>query len=196
MKTALNLLPMRYRRERLMRRRAIQWSIVLVAALATIGAARWYRTHEYRSLERQLAAVSREGSPAQTMLREITKMRDEIAQLQQHQTIATELEQQRQVLALLAVVSRSAHETQGRLRVTDCRVIDLQATEVAANQSNNASHEGTVTLVGVSLDSPTVAEFHDGLVRSGLFADVKLIKSNERAEVGTELYDYEVRCEL
>jgi Tfp pilus assembly protein PilN len=196
MKTALNLLPMKYRRERLMRRRAIQWSIVLVAALATIGAARWYRIHEYRLLERQLAAVSREGSPAQTMLREITKMRDEIAQLQQHQTIATELEQQRQVLALLAVVSEAANQTQGRLRVTDCRVMDLQATEVAANQSSNASQEGTVTLVGVSLDSPTVAEFHDGLVRSGLFADVKLIKSNERAEVGTELYDYEVRCEL
>ena len=53
-----------------------------------------------------------------------------------------------------------------------------------------------MTLVGVALDSPTVAEFHDGLLRSGLFADVKLIKSNERNQVGHELYDYEVRCEF
>ena len=53
-----------------------------------------------------------------------------------------------------------------------------------------------MTLVGVSLDSPTVAEFHDALLRSGLFADVKLIKSNERQETGLALYDYEVSCEL
>lgn len=196
MKTALNLLPMKYRRERLARRRVIQWSLVLAAGLITIGAARWYRLHEYRALERQLAAVSREGSPTQAMLREITSMREQIAQLQQHQTIATELEQQRQVLALLAVVSKAARQTQGKLRVTDCRVVDLQATEVAQNRGEDASQSGTVTLVGVSLDSPTVAEFHDGLLRSGLFADVKLIKSNERTQVGTQLYDYEVRCEL
>jgi hypothetical protein len=196
MKTALNLLPMKYRRERLTRRRVIQWSLVLVAVLGTIAAARWWRLHEYRALERQLAAVSREGSPTQAMLRDITSMREQIAQLQQHQTIATELEQQRQVLALLAVVSKAARQTQGKLRVTDCRVVDLQATEVAQNRNDDALQSGTVTLVGVSLDSPTVAEFHDGLLRSGLFADVKLIKSNERTQVGTELYDYEVRCEL
>jgi hypothetical protein len=48
----------------------------------------------------------------------------------------------------------------------------------------------------VSLDSPTVAEFHDTLLQSGLFGDVKLIKSNEREESGLALYDYEVCCEL
>ena len=196
MKTALNLLPMKYRRERLARRRAIQWSLVLVAVLGTIGAARWFRLHEYRALDRQLAAVSREDSPTQAMLREITSMREQIAQLQQHQTIATELEQQRQVLALLAVVSQAARQSQGKLRVTDCRVVDLQAMEVAQYRGDNTSQQGTVTLVGVSLDSPAVAEFEDSLVRSGLFADVKLIKSNEHTQVGTQLYDYEVRCEL
>jgi hypothetical protein len=149
MKTALNLLPLKYRRERLTRRRVIQWSLVLVAALVTIGAARWFRLHEYRALERQLAAVSREGSLSQ-----------------------------------------------GKLRVTDCRVVDLQAMEVAQNRSDDASQAGTVTLTGVSLDSPAVAEFEDSLVRSGLFAEVKLMNSKERDQSGTELYDYEVRCEL
>lgn len=196
MKTALNLLPMKYRREWLTRRRVIQWSLVLVAALVTIGAARWFRLHEYRVLERQLAAVSREGSPTQAMLREITSMREQIAQLQQHQTIATELEQQRQVLALLAVVSKAASLSQGKLRVTDCRVVDLQAMEVAQNRNGDASQAGTVTLTGVSLDSPAVAEFEDSLVRSGLFAEVKLMNSKERNQSGTGLYDYEVRCEL
>ncbi len=196
MKTAINLLPPVYRRQRLVRRRIIQWSIVLVAALSAIGAARWYKHHEYHALERQLAAVAREGRPAQTMLSEITQMRSQIGKLQHHQTIAQELEQQRQVLALLGAVSNAAQRTAGRLRVVDCHVVDLQATEVAENRSDGAIHPGTVTLVGVALDSPTVAEFHDGLLRSGLFADVQLIKSNERIQGGPALYDYEVRCEL
>ncbi len=129
------------------------------------------------------------------MLREITAMRGKIEKLQQHQSIAQELEQQRQVLTLLGAVSQAARRTEGRLRVVDCQVDDLQATEVAAGGGEGAAHPGTVTLLGVALDSPTVAEFHDSLMRSGLFADVKLIKSQER-EHNPELYDYEVRCEL
>lgn len=195
-KTAINLLPPVYRRQRLVRRRVIQWSVVLVAALSAIGAARWFKVHERRALERQLAAVTREARPAQTMLRDITRMRTQIEKLQHHQTIAQELEQQRQVLAMLAAVSSAAQRTAGRLRVVDCRVVDLQATEVAENRNDGAVHPGTVTLVGVALDSPTVAEFHDGLLRSGLFADVQFVKSNERNEAGTALYDYEIRCEL
>jgi cell division protein FtsB len=196
MKTAINLLPPVYRRQRLVRRRVIQWSAVLVVTLSAIGVAGWYKGHEYHTLQRQLAAVARAGQPAQAMLREITTMRAQIDKLQQYQTIAQELEQQRQVLALLGAVSQAARRTDGRLRVVDCRVDDLQATEVGGNPGEGTVHPGTVTLVGVALDSPTVAEFHDGLIRSGRFADVKLIKSNERNQLGPELFDYEVRCEL
>lgn len=196
MKAAINLLPVVYRRQRLVRRRAIQWTVVLAAVLATIGVASWFKDHEYRLLERQLAAVDRESQPAQAMLGEVATMRKQIERLQQHQSIAQELEQQRQVLALLGAISEAARATEGRLRVVDCRVVDLQATEVAESQPANLVHPGTVTLLGVALDSPTVAEFNDGLMRSGLFADVKLIKSNERAAMGPEMFDYEVRCEL
>jgi len=65
---------------------------------------------------------------------------------------------------------------------------------VAAQQT--PATMGTVA-VEVGRPRPTVAEFHEGLMRSGLFADVKLlIKSNEHDQLGPELYDYEVRCEL
>lgn len=196
MKSALNLLPFAYRRQWLVRRRVLQWSAILVATLASIAVARWYREHELHALTRQLEAIFREGRPSQTMLREITRMRAQIDRLQHHQTIAQELEQQRQVLALLGIISQAAQRTEGRLRVLDCRVVDLQATEVEENQAEGAMSPGTVTLTGVALDSPTVAEFHDVLLRSGLFADVKFIKSNERADIGPAMFDYEVRCEL
>jgi Fimbrial assembly protein (PilN) len=72
----------------------------------------------------------------------------------------------------------------------------LQAGRTKNEPGKEPAHGGTVTLIGVSLDSPTVAEFHDTLERSGLFAEVKLIKSNSRKENDTSLYDYEVCCEL
>ena len=196
MKTVINLLPPIYRRQRLVRRRVVEWSLVLLAALSAISAARWYKVREYHVLSRQLAAISREGRPAQTMLRDIAAMREQIQRLQRHQGIAQELERQRPALALFAAISRAAQQTDGRLRVVDCRVVDLQATETRENPASAAAQPGTITLVGVALDSPTVAEFHDGLLQSGLFADVKLIKSNEREAIGAELFDYEVRCEL
>ncbi len=196
MKVAINLLPPVYRRQRLIRRRVLEWSVVLLVVLSAICAARGYKLREFQGLERQLQAASRESRPAKVMLGQITEMRTQIERLNHHQAIAQQLEQQRQVLALLGAVSEAARQTRGKLHVTDCRVVDLQATEVAQQRSNNKSQAGTVTLLGVALDSPTVVEFHDGLVRSRLFADVKLIKSNEHNQVGTALYDYEVRCEL
>lgn len=196
MKTTINLLPPVYRRQRLLRRRAIQWSVVLVSALSTLAVASWYKVHESHVLQRQLAAAERESRPSRNMLRQISSMRGQIEKLQQHQSIAQELEQQRQVLALLGVVSQAARQTQGRLRVIDCRVVDLQATEVAESRGEGSLRAGTVTVTGVALDSPAVAGFEQELMRSGLFADVKLIKSNERGQLGPELFDYEVRCEL
>jgi Tfp pilus assembly protein PilN len=196
MKTAINMLPQVYRRQNLARRRVVQWTVVLCAALSAIWAARWYKDREQRTLNQQLEAVAREGRPAQAMLGEITRMRHQIQQLQQHETIAQELEQQRQVIALLGAVSSAALQTDGRLRVLDCRVVDLQATDAAQVRGSQTGPAGTVTLAGLALDSPTVAEFHDGLLQSGLFADVKLIKSNEMDEVGIPMHHYEVRCEL
>ena len=196
MKNAINLLPQLYRRQRLVRRRTIQWSLVLLATLSAMFLMRWYEVCEYDTLRQQLEASSREGRPTQAMLQEIVAMRGQIDKLQMHRNIAGQLEQQRQLLALLGAVSKAAQQTGGKLRLTDCRVVDLQATADAEAGSDDANHAGTVTLIGVALDAPAVAEFHDGLTQSGLFADVKLIKSNERSDVGAALYEYEVRCEL
>jgi hypothetical protein len=196
MKTAINMLPPAYRRGCLLRRRAIQWGAVICVVLVGAWGARWWKLREYYELNQQLEAVAREGRPAQVKLQEITEMRLQLRQLQQHEDVAKELQQQRQVLAVLGVVSQAAQQSGGRLRVTDFKVADLQSLRVENPHGTELAHCGTVTLIGVSLDSPTVAEFHDTLERSGLFANVKLIKSNVRKDNELSLYDYEVCCEL
>ena len=198
MKTAMNLLPPALRRERMLRRRAIQWGAVLCAVLVGTWCARWWKLREYHALNQQMEAVAREGRPAQVKLQEITVMRQQLRQLQQHEDVAKELQQQRHVLAVLGLISQAAQQSGGRLRVTEFKVADFQAPRAENQPTKEATQNegGKVTLIGVSLDSPTVAEFHDTLERSGLFAEVKLIKSNARKENNTSLYDYEVNCEL
>jgi hypothetical protein len=82
------------------------------------------------------------------------------------------------------------------LRVLELECEELQSTSVNDGDRADKGVPGSVKLVGVALDSPAVAEFHDNLVRSGMFADVKLIKSNERKTGSLALCDYEVSCEL
>jgi len=197
MKTAINLLPPRLRRERMLRRRGFQWCLVLCGVFAAVWGARWYKLREYDALSQQLEAVSREGRPAQVMLREITEMRQQIERLQHHEIVARELDQRRQILALLGLIASAASDSDGRLRITNLQATDLQATHTESERGGSQeTNVGAVTLSGVSLDSQTVAAFHDELINSGLFSDVKLIKSNERKESGLAMYDYEVRCEL
>lgn len=196
MKTAINLLPPAYRRQRLIVRRSLQWSVVLLVILSSIGLAGWYKRRECRLLQEQVAAATRVNQPARTMLQDITAMRSQINELDQYQLIAEELEQQRQVLALLGAVSQAASRTAGKLRVVDCHAVNLQATETAGDANANAAQLGSVTLAGVALDSPTVAEFLEGLTRSGRFSEVKLVRSKERGQSSPELFDYEILCEL
>jgi Tfp pilus assembly protein PilN len=180
----------------MLRRRAIQWGTIVCIVLIGAWAARWWKLSEYYDLNQQLESVAREGRPAQVKLREITRMRQELGQLQKHEDVAKELQQQRQVLAVFGVVSQAAQQSGGKLRITGFNVANLQAPRVENTNGGEPSHGGTITLTGVSLDSPTVAEFHDVLEQSGLFADVKLIKSNVRKDNELSVYDYEVCCEL
>lgn len=196
MKSAINLLPIQLRRQSLIRRRTIQWCTVLCIVMSTVWAARWYKMRELRTLNQQLEAISREGRPAQEMLQEVTQMRQQIQMLQHHESVARELERQKHVLSLLGLVSRAASQSEGKLRVTNLQAVDMQSSHVDSGSKGGETRSGTVTLIGVSLDSPAVAEFHDALLKSGLFVDVRLIKSNERSLSGTRLYEYEVSCEL
>src|SRR3972149_2727675 len=193
MRIAINLLPSSYRRQTMLRWRVVQWGTVLCVALSALGLMRWYKLTEYHLLSQQLEAIAREGRPAQTMIRQITDMREKVAQLQQHEAVAQELEGQRPVLALLGVVSQAAQQSAGKLRVTDMQVVDLQSTHANVTDWNDDTQIATVTLTGTALDSPAVAEFLDALVRSGLFAAVELGHSNERPQDGALMFDYQVR---
>ncbi len=196
MKTMVNLLPPAFRKQQMIRKRAIQWSSVVALGLVLGWAAHWYELRENVALSQELDLLTREHRPTQTMLRQLGEMRQQLEELQQQEAVARELENQRNALALLGVISQSAQRTKGRLRVIDLKLTDFQSTGRSNAGSTPSGQAGALVLSGVSLDNQAVVELLDGLEDSGMFSDVKLESSKEREGNNGPLRDYEVRCEF
>lgn len=200
MKTMVNLLPISFRRQQLARKRTIQWSAALCVVLLGSMASHWLDHRERHALAQELEVLAREYQPTQTMLQQLVEMRQRLDNLQRQEAVARELEYQRNPLALLGVISQTAHETKGRLRVTKLDLADFQKDErtagAAAGAGASDAGSSSVVVSGVSLDNPAVADLLEGLQNSGLFGQVELLKMKEREGGSTKLSDYEVRCEF
>jgi Tfp pilus assembly protein PilN len=194
MRSAINLLPQSIRRQQMLRKRVVQWTSIISTVLVTGWGWHWYEMRENRQLTQQLATLSREHAPTQTMLKQLVQMRQQLKELEQQETVAKELDCQRNALTLLGVISDSAQKTKGRLRVTKFEITNFQSTQGGAD--NEAAKAAALTVNGVSLDNPAVAELLDGLQKSGVFKRVELLTLKEREDKDAALRDYEVRCEF
>jgi Tfp pilus assembly protein PilN len=196
MRTTINLLPVSYQRQQLVRRRVIQWCSIILAVLVVGSAWHWYESREYTLLAQQLEVLSREHAPTQTMLKQLVDMRQQLDELQQQETVAKELEHQRSTLALLGAISKTAEKTKGRLRVAKLELTDFQQLRSAGASAPAGATPTGLLLTGVSLDNKAVSELLDGLQDSGMFSRVALLKCMERENNADSLRDYEVRCEF
>jgi Tfp pilus assembly protein PilN len=192
----INLLPMSFRRRQMARKRAIQWMVVICCVLAAGWVSHLFKLREQTALAQQLDVLSREHRPTQTMLKQLVKMRQRLRNLQAEETIARELESQRNPLSILAVVSKTASVTKGRLRVTELELSDFQSTGQAAASKSSAASTSSLALAGEALDNPAVAELLDGLQDSGLFGRIELLMMKERKNGHGGLWDYQMKCEF
>jgi len=196
MRTSINLLPTTFRRQLMLRRRLTQWCVVFFAVVLVVWGARWNKMREFNTLGQQREVLEREHRPLQAMVKEISQMRHQLEDLDQQEKVAKELDHQRQVLALLGAVSQIAGQSKGKLRVTNFQLVDLQASSSGGRQRAAGPRGGNFTLLGESLDSPTVAELLDKLQSSGLFSTVELVSLKERQEGQVSLQDFQVVCNL
>jgi hypothetical protein len=192
MRTAINLLPQSFRRQQIIRKRLVQWTTIISAVLLTGWGWHWYEMREDRQLTQQLETLSREHAPTQAMLKQLMEMRQQLKELEQQETVAKELDCQRNALTLLGVISDSAQKSKGRLRVTKFEISNFQSAQGASDGTKTPG----LSVSGVSLDNPAVAELLDGLQNSGVFRKVELLTLKEREDKESALRDYEVRCEF
>lgn len=200
MRIKINLLPVSYRRQRIVRKRSIQWISVFCAVVLLGWSWHWYERREELALAQQLESLEREYAPTKTMLKQLVVMRQKLDELQQHEIVARELEYHRNALTLLGVISETAQATKGRVRVTKVQLTGLQNMRVsrpdaAPREAPTETSDGLL-VSGVSLDDRAWAELLDGLQDSGMFSHVELLVLKERDESEVSLRDYELRCEF
>ena len=117
MKSMINLLPQSCRRQQIVRKRVVQWTSIISVVLATGWGWHWFELREAKELSQELESLSREHAPTQTMLKQLEGMRRQLVELQQQESVAKELDCQRNALTLLGVISDTARKTKGRLRL-------------------------------------------------------------------------------
>jgi hypothetical protein len=196
MKTMINLLPTSFRRQQIVRHRIKQWSVAVGVVLVASWLSHWRELNEQRSLAQKLEVLEREHLPTQNLMKQLVDMRQRLVDLQQQEAIAVELEHQRNALAVLGLISQTAQNTAGRLRVTEMAITNFQSPYQDAAEGGASGQPGTLLLTGVSLDNPAVGELLDGLQNSGLFSRVVLNVLKEREGGDMSLRDYEVSCEF
>lgn len=194
MRNAINLLPMAYRRQLVLRRRAVQWAAVLCGVVAVGWSWHCVAQREAVELSQRLESLSREHLPTKTMLKQLIDMRRQLDELQQQENVARELEYHRHVLALLGLVGETARASNGRVRVTNVEVTGFQRMHSSPAVKDQGQGGDRVLVRGVSLDNPAIAEMLQGLQNSGMFSRVEVVMT-ERQEGDVSLRDYELRCE-
>jgi Tfp pilus assembly protein PilN len=196
MKTAINLLPLSLQRQLVARRRAYQWGVILAVGLLLGGIVRLGDVRAHQAKVERLDLLVREHEPTQRMLRQLVDMRHELAELQQLEQVATELEHQRPALFLLGLLSEIGEQTGGKLRITKLELTGLQQFD-PANRNDTAGAGGSGVLIsGVSLDNQSVAKLQSGLWESAFFSEVELVKSTESGEEGRLMREYQLRCQF
>jgi hypothetical protein len=196
MKTTINLLPRSLRRQQIIRRRVTQWCCIIFTVLVAGWILHWSDLRAQETLAQRFEVLAREHQPTQLMLRQLVDMRRELQELQQQEAIAIELEQQRNALTLLGVISQTAKNSNDRLRVTELTLTNFQK-RIVQDESKSADGEpGSLHIRGVSLDNSAVPELLAGLQDSGIFRWVELVGLRERQGEANSLRDYEIRCDF
>ncbi len=172
MRTAINLLPSSFRRQQILRKRLVQWASIISTVLVVGWAWHWYDLREGRQLAQQLETLTREHTPAQVMLKQLIEMRKQLKQLEEEEAVAKVLDCQRNALTVLGLVSESAQDAKGRLRVTKFNINNFQDAQPKVESSAVKGPE--LTLGGEALDNPAVTELFDRLQDSGIFRPPRL----------------------
>jgi Tfp pilus assembly protein PilN len=196
MKRTINLLPPSFRKQQILRKRIIQWTVAICVVLVFGWLLHWYEVHEQRAQAQLLEGLAREHQPTRTMLQELVEMRQQLVDLQQQESIARELEHERNALVLLGVISDAAEKTGGRLRVTKLELTNFQHIASGDRQAARGGERATLLLSGVALDNPAVAEMLESLNDSRIFQHVELVTLKERQSDGVSLRDYQLQCEF
>jgi hypothetical protein len=209
MKTFVNLLPLEYRREKILRRRAVQWSVVWAGCLAAAAGAWWLKHDHERAALQVIRAAEQRYLPLEKLNRQGKAMQTELGELRAKGTVLRQLREDRPLVTLIGLASRSARQCNGRLVVRNM-VFERKKSEADKNtgppgppkqepQEPAAEQEtpwASVTFEGEALDNLAIATFVAALRDTGLFRRVELKSSIGSKSPDTQAHAYSVECDI
>ncbi len=137
---------------------------------------------------RRAAAQALEASaaPVETLRNEIRALGGRLGQLGQYKALLAQLEGSRPALTLLGLISQSARQCGGRLR--------LEELTARTAQDETAGSPATLTLKGAAADNLAVARFVAGLRQTAAFQRVELKGSEQKNVEGGQSHSFVIEC--
>lgn len=197
MKNRLNLMPWQCRKSQLMRLRLAQWFLPWAVAGGLVLAACVAKWEQWQLRRDRVQRLEREYVPTDALLTEIKAFGDRLEEFRSREAVLAQLDSPRPALTLLGLVSRSARECQGRLRVEH---VSLHVEGDAAKPGNAGSSGAApgrttaVTIKGDATDNLAVARFVLALRETKAFDRVELKSTQEQPADRRQTRSYLVEC--
>ena len=150
-----------------------------------------------RQLSQQLEALSREHAPTQTMLKQLVDMRQQLEELQQQETVAKELECQRNALTLLGVISDTAQKDEGPIARDEVGAQQFpRRRSVASGDDRQRGRRAVGARRACRSTTRPWPSCSTACRQSGSFQPRGAADAQGTRRKATSLRDYEVRCEF
>jgi len=185
MKTHLNLMPMRYRRGQLIRRRLKHWSVLWLLAASCTVLLGWTQWSQYQAGATKLASLRIRYEPIEAMKGEVASLQEHIGALQRRESLALSLADERSMLGLVGLLSQASQACDGRVSIGRLSLV---------RSGNDQSATSVLTLTGVAADDIAVSRFATALRMANAFAGVNLTSTGNATVGDMEARTYTMEC--
>ncbi len=198
MKTFVNMLPESFRKRNLLRLRLAQWAPVWVLVFAGAASACWSEYSKFTAASDVALAKERQYAVVDRLNVELVSIRERLKGLQEHEAIAAELVNNQPLLSLVGIVSRSARQCGGKLRIEKFSLGRGTPSASRTNQQQTpaAAPRRQLVLQGKSVDNLAIPKFVALLRQAGIFEQVELKSAKEGRSEGDRAHSYLVECSL
>lgn len=203
----VNLLPQAFQRKLLLRRRLMQWCLVWAICVLGAAAACGVRHRAVLAAHARLTEIETRCAPVRLVMAEAQQVEDRLAALEVRQAELKDFQPDHRALAVLAVISAAARDTQAQLHLQQLQfhspekfsaavVVNAAASAppTAATPATLNIDRGQVTLQGMAADDAAIAAFIEALRRVPVIRHAELKSSSHSTVAGEDQRQFEVLC--
>lgn len=204
MNTYVNLLSPKHQRTALVRKLLARWCAVWALGITIVAGVFWLNKAQYVRTAASMSAAELACMPVVAAAEENDHMRGQVRRFDCRETLVGQLGENKPVLGLLDVVSRSARVCNERIVVRDLH-FEQQAESrkttpekdiSTATNGSPAEPDAVLTIEGDALDNLAIAKFAAALRDTGIFRDVELKSSVGKSSPNLPIHSFIIRCEI